>query len=499
MGGKQPTISTDSSTLLPASAAQSGANHRFAQNLQLGRHASAITPSARVPASYIEGLILGRPSGWGLSMERSSLFVVLALLLAAPAVAAPIQQIDVPPSREPGLDMILIDEDAIPPEPELARQRPHAETLDGTVVAPTGPVHRLYTQLSSQLDLYHRKWSALPQLLISGDNTGITSTSDPRIAVLRQRLGLPKQGGTDKALQLKLAAYQRAQGLAVDGKPGSETLASLNRGSAYYESLIRLNMERARRLPGSDFNGKYLLVDAGAARLWLYEDGQPVDSMKVVVGAPATETPMLAALMRYSSVNPYWNVPPELVRKLIAKNVLAQGMTYLSDRAYQVLEGWAEDAPLIDPKTIDWQAVADGKQDVRVRQLPGGANSMGRIKFMMPNEYGIYLHDTPNKAPFTQSDRWISNGCIRLEDAPRLARWLYGEMPQGGAPDREVRVDLAKPVPVYVTYFTVGVDEGVLAFRKDPYKRDGALLARFSPKDSQMIDQDAAFRKAMAL
>ncbi|MEO6152785.1 MAG: L,D-transpeptidase family protein [Croceibacterium sp.] len=425
---------------------------------------------------------------------------VLALLFGcvfAPAVAGPIQQIDIPASRQHGLDMILVDEDSLPAEPELARQQGRAETFDEA--APTGPVNPLYTQLSSQLDRYRERWSALPQVMIANDRNTIAAAADPRIGALRQRLGLAPQGGLDKPLVTKLTAYQQAHGLAADGKASGETLASLNRGAAYYEGLIRLNMERARRLPASDFKGKYVLVDAGAARLWLYEDGHAVDSMKVVVGAPATETPMLAAMMRFSSVNPYWNVPPELIRKLIAKNVLEHGMTYLSERAYQVLDGWTEDAPLVDPTTVDWQAVADGKQEIRVRQLPGGANSMGKIKFMMPNEYGIYLHDTPNKAPFAETNRWISNGCIRVEDAGRLARWLYGEMPQGATPDREERVDLARPVPVYVTYFTVATDGKGLAFRADPYKRDAALLARFGATNAKMIDSDAVFRKAMAL
>jgi murein L,D-transpeptidase YcbB/YkuD len=221
--------------------------------------------------------------------------------------------------------------------------------------------------------------------------------------------------------------------------------------------------------------------------------------MKVIVGSPDTETPMMAALMRFSSVNPYWNVPTDLTAKLIAPRVLAGGLSYLSDRGYQVLDGWTEDAGIVDPATVDWPAVASGDVELRVRQLPGGGNSMGEIKFMMPNEYGIYLHDTPGKAAFEQDERWVSNGCVRVEDAHRLANWLYGYMPKGQSADREERVDLVEPVPVYITYLTVAADEEKLSFREDRYGRDAPLMARFKGEDSRMVDPDEQFRRAMTL
>jgi murein L,D-transpeptidase YcbB/YkuD len=306
--------------------------------------------------------------------------------------------------------------------------------------------------------------------------------------VLRERLGLPREGGFDEALRMKLAAYQQAHGLGSDGVAGAATLRSLNRGAAYHERRILLNMERARRLPAAGAANKYILVDAGSARLWMYEDGRPVDSMKVIVGASATETPMLAALIRYAAVNPYWNVPPELVQSLIAPRVISEGNSYLAARGYEVLDSWEDNARVIGPDTVDWRAVANGDAEVRVRQLPGAGNSMGDIKFMMPNEYGIYLHDTPNRALFAQENRWVSNGCVRVEDARRLARWLFGEMPASQDTSRETRVELATPVPVYITYLTVAPDRESVAFRSDPYQRDDTLLARFEAVGDGMTD-----------
>jgi murein L,D-transpeptidase YcbB/YkuD len=187
---------------------------------------------------------------------------------------------------------------------------------------------------------------------------------------------------------------------------------------------------------------------------------------------------MMAGLIRYASVNPYWNVPPDLVQTLIAPKVLAEGLGHIKAERYQLLSGWEQDAQVVDPASIDWRAVAAGKADVRIRQLPGRANSMGEIKFMLPNDYGIYLHDTPDKGLFGKDDRWLSNGCVRVEDARRLATWLFGSMPKGRDPNAEEDVALADPVPVYITYLTVGAAQQELVFRNDPYGRDPALVAR---------------------
>jgi murein L,D-transpeptidase YcbB/YkuD len=299
------------------------------------------------------------------------------------------------------------------------------------------------------------------------------------VAALRQRLGLPPGAKYDEQLANVVKEYQQAHGLKADGVAGGGTVASLNLGAQHYERLIIVNLERARRLPLATERGRYLLVDVGAAKLFLYENGRPIDSMKVIVGKAETATPMMAAQMRYASVNPYWNVPPEMVISLIAPNVLKQGMTYLKDRRYEVLADWSDEAPAIDPTTVDWQAVASGAKVIRVRQLPGGGNSMGQVKFMMPNDFGIYLHDTPNKALFAAEDRWISNGCVRVEDAQRLASWLMGGLPQAPDPDRPLRVDMPEPVPVYITYLTAAATPTGVAFRHDPYKRDAAVIARY--------------------
>jgi murein L,D-transpeptidase YcbB/YkuD len=248
-----------------------------------------------------------------------------------------------------------------------------------------------------------------------------------------------------------------------------------------------INMERARRLPAPGELKRYIMVDAGSAKVLMYEKGVLVDSMRAVVGAPETQTPMMAALIRYADVNPYWNVPESLDIKLIAPRVLEQGVRYLTERHDEVFADWSENAPALDPATIDWQAVKDGKLSLRVRQGPGGGNSMGAIKFMMPNKFGIYLHDTPDKTVFNTDERWISNGCVRLQDARRLAAWLFGAMPKGHDPNVEERVELPEPVPVFVTYLTAEAKGDGVVFRADPYGRDPAVLARYFAEETQLV------------
>src|SRR6476661_10217257 len=175
--------------------------------------------------------------------------------------------------------------------------------------------------------------------------------------------------------------------------------------------------------------GRYLLVDAASARLYMMEDGRVRDSMKVIVGKPQTPTPELKSVINYETLNPYWHVTADLAKSLIAPRVLQEGNAYLTTRGYEIVSGWGGDAQVLSPDSVDWKAVAAGNAQVYVRQRPGPANSLGHFKFDLPNGDGIYLHDTPKKELFAQDARALSHGCVRLEDAERLARWLLGREP----------------------------------------------------------------------
>jgi murein L,D-transpeptidase YcbB/YkuD len=186
---------------------------------------------------------------------------------------------------------------------------------------------------------------------------------------------------------------------------------------------------------------------------------------------------MIAVIMRDAKANPYWNVPPELVRSLTAKKVGEMGLSYFKSFHYEVLSDWGPNAQVIDPKTVNWKAIASGKQQptMRVRQLPGPWNSMRHMKFEMPNDYGIYLHDTPHDELFAKNDRWLSNGCVRLQDYQRFATWVFGRMPQPTT-TYEQTFNLPRPVPVYLTYLTVEPSNNGVVFRPDPYGWDALAM-----------------------
>ena len=240
------------------------------------------------------------------------------------------------------------------------------------------------------------------------------------------------------------------------------------------ERLILANLERARAIPAR--RGRYILVDAASARLWMVEDGRLAGTMRVIVGKAAMPTPAMAGMIRYAVLNPYWNLPPDLIRER-ARKVLRRGPRALAAERLQVLSDWTARARPLAPRRVDWRAVAAGRRYVNLRQRPGPGNMMGRIKFMMPNDLGVYLHDTPLREPFARDDRRISSGCVRLEDAPRLARWLFRDRPPRPSGAAEQRVDLPEAVPVYITYLTALPTRGGVVFTPDRYGRDRALLA----------------------
>jgi murein L,D-transpeptidase YcbB/YkuD len=239
---------------------------------------------------------------------------------------------------------------------------------------------------------------------------------------------------------------------------------------AEQRQVLLVNMDRVRALP-SMASGRWVLVDAASARLWMYEGRRIAGTMKVVVGKPESQTPAMAGFLRYAIVNPYWNLPDDLMPSRITDKVLANGPGYVSSSGYQVLSSWDEDAAVLDPAKVDWRAVAAGQQAVRVRQLPGPGNFMGAVKFMFPNAQGIYLHDTPERDLLAKDARYFSNGCVRLEAASKLGQWLLGKpLPRSKTPER--RVELPVPVPIFITYLTAVPDGAAIRFRPDTYGRD---------------------------
>lgn len=341
-----------------------------------------------------------------------------------------------------------------------------------------GRVNPLQLAYIRGLRSYQATWSHLRPDRINPGPVLRTGDTGPRVVQLARRLGVVTDGQArfDDRLEKAVRTFQHAHGLPPTGAADGVTVDALNRGPAYYEQVIRANLDRAGALP-LDLGSRYVLVNSAAQELYAVDNGRVRDRMRVIIGKADTPTPDMVAALSFMVVNPYWNVPPDLAAKRAAR-VVQEGFGVIEEERLQLLSGWEGDVRELKPDEVDWRAVASGRTELRVRQRPGGDNMMGKVKFMAPNRLGIYLHDTPIKSAFALPDRRLSAGCVRVEDAPRLARWLMRRPSPLAVTAPNQRVDLPKPVPVYIGYFTAVPDRGRIAFRNDIYRRDPALLAR---------------------
>jgi murein L,D-transpeptidase YcbB/YkuD len=291
-----------------------------------------------------------------------------------------------------------------------------------------------------------------------GDDAAVPDTS--AFAILQDSFAAPVLPRHLRTVSDINPTYARLRQAILSGRQTADPVV--------YRRLM-LNLARARALPTT---GKYVLVDIPNATLFMVEDGAVHGTMKVAVGKREAQTPVIASVINYATFNPYWNVPGEMVRDRIAPNVLQQGTEYLTSRGYDVLADWSENARVIPASRIDWQAVAEGRLQVRVRQRPGPANSMGDLKFAFENDLGIFLHDTPQKQSFDGVGRTVSAGCVRLEDAERLARWLFAGTAMPRPSGAETHVRLPKGVPVFTAYLTARFVGDQVVFADDIYGLD---------------------------
>ncbi|MFC7535952.1 L,D-transpeptidase family protein [Sphingomonas sp. GCM10030256] len=436
-------------------------------------------------------------------LKRLSLVFGAATLLVATPGAAQVQPrgdepVAVPRTIKQGIDFVYVD----PQMSTVARKKQRPQNWLSRIFNPAASRRNqpnpMFLDLARGLQQYQATWGRLPQTKIPAGPALKPGSTGKRVAALRQRLGLSAAGGYDQQVAQLVSSYQQVHGLGKpDGVAGRGTISSLNLGSSHYARRIAINMERAWRLPTTGTFDRYVVVDSGSAQTYLFNRDRVADGMRVIVGAPETKTPMMAVLMRDALANPYWNVPPELVRSLTAKKVKEQGLSYFNNFHYEVLRDWGPNAPVVDPKTINWKAVASSKKvpTMRVRQKPGPWNSMGEMKFEMPNDFGIYLHDTPLKEKFALSDRWISNGCVRLEDYRRFASWVFPRgLPASSA--AEQRIELPRPVPIYMTYLTVAPSNNGVVFRGDPYGFDALAMPQMFGS-AQIASGNDAERPAM--
>jgi murein L,D-transpeptidase YcbB/YkuD len=264
-------------------------------------------------------------------------------------------------------------------------------------------------------------------------------------------------GTYDHDLAAAVALFQQRHGINVDSALGKETIESMNVPASYRLGEVAANMERYRWLPRS-FGSRYIFVNVSAFKLEAYDSGQKALEMKVIVGQEYQDrnTPVFADSMETVIFRPYWNVPPGIA----AKEIFPKGAAYM---ARENMETYQE------------------KGETRVRQRPGPKNALGFVKFLFPNDFNIYLHDTPNHELFKEDVRAFSHGCIRVEKPAELAQWVLGwpadkVQQEMDNPPNDKAVKVPKKIPVYITYFTTYINNGQLYFGNDLYNRDDTLV-----------------------
>jgi murein L,D-transpeptidase YcbB/YkuD len=353
----------------------------------------------------------------------------------------------------------------------LARMRPRDEGY----VALQGKLLELRTIVA------RGGWAAVPsgRAVRAGDGE-----SAARLRAVRQRLaaeGLPSGGGADSAelaLQARrgvesprasevydvtlanaVARFQARHGIVVDGVLGKETVAAMNIPAAYRLGQIAANLERFRWLPRS-LGDRYVLVNIPAFRLEAYDATRKALEMKVIVGAEyeGRRTPVFADSMEYVVFRPYWLVPTSIQARELEPQI-AKDPGFMARGNYE-------------------HYFQNGRRFIR--QRPGRMNALGLVKFIFPNSFNIYLHDTPEDELFAQDVRAFSHGCIRLEKPGRLAEWVLGwtedQVRDAEQGKDDHRVTLPTKIPVYIVYFTTYVRDGELYFGNDLYSRDGELV-----------------------
>jgi murein L,D-transpeptidase YcbB/YkuD len=277
--------------------------------------------------------------------------------------------------------------------------------------------------------------------------------------------------------------FQARHGLEPDGWVGPATLEALNVPVERRIEQIKANLERWRWLP-LNFGERFILVNIASFTLDVIENGRSVLRMPVIVGRDYRETPVFGAAMTYLLLNPTWTVPPKLAVEDILHRV-QEDPGFLAEKKIRVFSDWTEKATEIDPAAIDWMGLSAARFPYQLRQDPSPENSLGRIAFMMPNSYSVYLHDTPEKWLFERAERILSSGCIRLANPLGLAEYLLAgqadwdrQRIQAAIEDGATRiVRLTRPVPVFMVYLTAWVDDrGVVQFQRDVYGRDSPLI-----------------------
>ena len=274
----------------------------------------------------------------------------------------------------------------------------------------------------------------------------------------------------DTTLVSGVKSFQRRMGLSADGVIGPKVMDEINYPIKQRIQQLLVNLERARWMPPQD-DSVFILVNIPEFKLHVFDSAQYKFSMNVIVGSAANNTVIFTGKLKYIVFSPYWNVPPSIIKK-------------------EIIPGIKNDPHYIAKHNMEITGYNKG-EPVAIRQKPGPTNSLGLVKFLFPNSYDIYLHDTPNRDLFSQSGRGLSHGCIRIAEPKKMAQfllrsdttWTSGKIDSAMNNTKEKWVTIPKTVPVFITYFTAWVDRfGKLNFRKDIYNHDQKMADKLFAK-----------------
>lgn len=348
------------------------------------------------------------------------------------------------------------------------------------------PQHPQYMRLREALAKYREiaqrgGWSAVPTgvKLKPGQRNSAVPAIARRLSVTGDFTGTVNDQDTTYTSELQEAVkrFQRRHGLEPDGAVGAAVVAQMNVPVQKRLDQLSLSMERWRWLP-RELGERHILVNVPEYRLEVWEDKKVPLEMRVVVGKKDTPTPIFSDDMTHIVFSPYWNVPPDIVKNETLPSVMRDA-AFLDRTNMEVLD--KSGAP-VDPSSIDLENAGA----YRFRQRPGASNSLGLVKFMFPNSFNVYLHDTPVDSLFARATRSFSHGCVRLEQPEQLARYVLGDQPEW-TPERiaeamrsgvEKHVKLTRSIPVYLGYWTARVSaDGLVQFRDDLYGIDARQSA----------------------
>lgn len=358
------------------------------------------------------------------------------------------------------------------------------------------PQHREYTQLRDGLASYRKiasegGWPVVPETLRlkpGQTHQGVAALAN-RLAVTGDYTGTAP-ASYDPTLQDAVMRFQTRHGLAAAGLVGEETVAALNVPVDARIRQIELNMERWRWLP-AELGDRYILVNVPEMRLRVHEGNTTALSMAVVVGTPQTPTPIFNDEMSYVVLSPYWNVPDSIAQGETLPGLM-KDPNYLARNNMEIVD---KDGKTVSPSDMDQSAL----DRYRFRQRPGKANSLGLVKFMFPNQYNVYLHDTPSHSLFARAGRAFSHGCVRVEEPMALAKYVLRDQAEWTTEaidaamhtGTEKSVPLTQPIPVYLGYWTAHVDEaGILHFLKDVYGIDADQRRRLTERMNRLKQAD---------